>query len=93
MARNALEAACKELDRVSGTVPKKKEKPSGPTVESPTWGHVRRMAQVVLDKLGGPSGAANALSYESFYTLTILASLMENEKRDKAFIFGKQYLT
>lgn len=68
-------------------------KHSRPTVESPTWGHLRRMAQVVMDKLGGPKGAANALSYESFYTLTILAALTEDEKRDKAFIFGKQHLT
>jgi len=64
-----------------------------PHVESPTWGHVQRMAEVVTDLLGGPQGAANKLSAESFYALTILASLNLDEGKANAFIFGKQYLT
>jgi hypothetical protein len=64
-----------------------------PHVESPTWGQVQRMAEVVIDRLGGPAGAAQGLSAESFYVLTILASLNLDEAKSAAFIFGKQYLT
>ncbi len=64
-----------------------------PSVESPTWGHLHRMAEVVMRELGGPAGAAHKLSGESFMTLTILASLNLDEKKSAAFIFGKQYLT
>ncbi len=64
-----------------------------PHVESPTWGDLQRMAEVVIARLGGPVEAAKGLSAESFYALTILASLNLDEKKQKAFIFGKQYLT
>lgn len=64
-----------------------------PHVESPTWGHLQKMAEEVIDALGGPGGAAHDLSGRSFYALTLLASLMLDEKKSKAFIFGKQYLT
>lgn len=64
-----------------------------PTIESPTWGHVQRMAEVVLDKLGGPAGAANGLSWESFYTLSILAALNLDEAKANAPIFGKRFLS
>lgn len=69
------------------------EKPPRPSIESPTWGDLQRMAEVVLDKLGGPEGAAKGLSWESFYTLSVLASLNLDDEKSKAFIFGKQYLT
>lgn len=69
-----------------------KEIPIRPTIESPTWGAVQRMAEVVINRLGGPPGAAQGLSAESFYALLILASLNLDEKKAKAFIFGKQYL-
>lgn len=72
---------------------RRKEKPPGPSVESPTWGHLHRMAKVVLEQLGGPAGAASKLSGESFYTLTVLASLNLDERKAAAFIFGRQYLT
>lgn len=72
---------------------KTKENLLGPRVESPTWGDLQRMAEVVIDKLGGPAGAANDLSYQSFYVLTLLASLNLDEKKSAAFIFGKQWLT
>ncbi len=62
-------------------------------VESPTWGDLQTMADVVLDTLGGPAGAANKLSARSFYALSILASLNLDEKKANGFIFGKQYLT
>jgi hypothetical protein len=71
----------------------KQEKPPGPTVESPTWGDLHRMAEVVMSALGGPKGAADRLSWESFYTLTILASLNLDAKKSAAPIFGTKYLT
>ncbi len=64
-----------------------------PSLESPTWGHLQRMAEVVIAKLGGPAGAASGLSYESFYTLSILASLNLDKAKADAPIFGKRYLT
>lgn len=70
----------------------KKEK-LNPHIESPTWGDLQRLADVVLHHLGGPKGAADKLSMESFYTLTILASLNLDDAKAKAFIFGKKYLT
>lgn len=63
------------------------------SVESPTWGQVQRMAEMVLARLGGPKGAADGLSYESFYTLSLLASLNLDETKSAAYIFGRQYLT
>ena len=71
----------------------RKEKLSAPTVESPTWGNLQRTAEAVINALGGPKGAAHKLSWESFYTLTILASLNLDERKGKAFIFGRQYLS
>ena len=64
-----------------------------PSVQSPTWGQVQRMAEAVFDRLGGPSGAASILSGESFYTLVLLASLKLDEEKANAPIFGKKYLT
>ena len=63
------------------------------TAESPTWGHVQRMAEAVLAKLGGHRGAADSLSGESFYTLTVLASLRLDTQKAGAFIFATQYLS
>ncbi len=71
----------------------KKLKTPGPRVESPTWGHLQRMAEVVINKLGGPRGAAEGLSAESFYALAILASLHLDATKAAAPIFGKRYLT
>lgn len=71
----------KKLERIIGSV------------ESPTWGHLQKMAEAVIQKLGGPAEAASGLSAESFYALYVLASLMLDEKKSKAFIFNKQYLT
>jgi hypothetical protein len=64
-----------------------------PHVESPTWGDVQRLAEVVMHELGGPVGSAQKLSVASFYTLSLLASLRLDEKKAASFIFGKQYLT
>lgn len=71
----------------------RKLKPPKPSVESPTWGQLQRMAEVVMTKLGGPKGAADCLSWESFYALSILASLKLDENKATAPIFGKRYLT
>lgn len=73
--------------------PKPKAVKFNPTVESPTWGDVQRMAEVVINRLGGPAGASQGLSAESFYALTILASLNLDEAKSKTFIFGRQYLS
>jgi hypothetical protein len=67
--------------------------PLRPRIESPTWGELQRMAEAVMEEMGGPSGAASALSGPSFYALSILASLNLDDAKAKAFIFGKQYLT
>ena len=72
---------------------KRKQLKIRPSIESPTWGDVQQMAASVIERLGGPSGAAQALNARSFYTLSILASLMLDEKKESAFILGKQYLT
>lgn len=72
---------------------KRKEKPPRASIESPTWGDLQRTADVVLNLLGGPKGAADKLSWDSFYTLTILASLNLDDEKRAAFIFGKKYLT
>lgn len=64
-----------------------------PTVESPTWGHVQRMAEAVMRELGGPSGAASKLNAESFYALSILASLKLNQEKAAAYILGRQYIS
>jgi len=71
----------------------KKEGPPKPHVESPTWGDVQRLADVVLHKLGGPAKAADGLSLESFYTLAILAALKLDAAKAAAPIFGRKYLT
>jgi hypothetical protein len=62
-------------------------------VESPTWGDVKRMAEVVIERLGGQGGAAQGLSWESYYTLTLLASLNLDEEKAAAYLFGKQYIS
>jgi hypothetical protein len=63
------------------------------TVESPTWGDLQKTAERVIELLGGPAGAAQKLSVEKFYTLTILASLMLDEAKANAPIFGTRYLS
>ena len=64
-----------------------------PHVESPTWGQLQQTAETVIGLLGGPEGAASKLSYEKFYTLTILASLNLDSKKSEVPIFGVRYLT
>lgn len=71
----------------------REEKPPGPSIESPTWGQVQRMAEVTMSALGGSKGAADKLSWESFYTLSILAALNLDEAKAAAPIFGTKYLT
>ena len=68
-------------------------KPKGPYVESPTFGDLQRLADVVMHHLGGPKGAADKLSWESFYTLSLLASLNLDDAKASAFILGRQYVT
>lgn len=46
----------------------------------PTTREVQRMASVVLEALGGPKGAADKLSVESFYALAYLAALNTDGK-------------
>lgn len=60
------------------------------TAGSPTWGAVQRLASVVLEKLGGPAEAAKTLSDESFYTLSVLASLNLNEDQQAAYVLGRK---
>lgn len=69
------------------------QKPAGPFIESPTWGQVQRMAEVVLVALGGSKGAADKLSWESYYTLNLLSALKLDAKQSAAFVFGRQYIT
>jgi hypothetical protein len=64
-----------------------------PRVQSPTWGQVQKMAEVVLAKLGGPDKAADGLSAESFYALCLLASLKLDEEKAAIPILGKHYIT
>ena len=68
-------------------------RPPRASIESPTWGDLHRLAEAVAEILGGPAGAAKKLSFENYYTLSILASLNLDEEISKLFIFGKQYLT
>lgn len=71
----------------------KQEKPPGPAIESPSWGDVQRMAEVTISALGGPKGAADKMSWESFYTLSLLASLRLDADKAAAPIFGQRWLT
>lgn len=64
-----------------------------PSVESPTWGDVQRLAHRCLELLGGPGEAAIKLSACSFYTLCILDALNLDEAKSNAPIFGKRHLT
>ncbi len=81
-----------KVHRLLDEVKNGQARPAGPTVESPTWGQVKRMADVVFINLGGPEGAANKLSYESYYTLSILVSLNLDKAKSKEFILGRKYL-
>jgi hypothetical protein len=62
------------------------------TVESPTWGDLKKMSERVMELLGGNAAAASKLDSRSFYTLAVLASLNLNESKAGAFLFGKQFL-
>jgi hypothetical protein len=68
----------------------RKEKQPRASIESPTWGDLQRMAEVVMNRLGGPKGAADGLSWESFYTLSVLAVLKLDETKAAAPIFGRK---
>jgi hypothetical protein len=72
---------------------KAKNKAVAPKVESPNWGHLQATAETVIDLLGGPKGAASKLSWEKFYTLTILASLNLDAEKSAAPIFGTRWLS
>ncbi len=64
-----------------------------PTVESPTWGDLNKMAEKVMDQLGGNAEASRKLDGRSFYTLAILASLMLDDGKADSPIFGKRHLS
>lgn len=55
----------------------------------PTWADVRRLAEVVMNLLGGPKGAADKLSIESFYTLAYLNALNTDGSKGKTPIIGR----
>lgn len=91
--RRKVKSRPKRCGRASPPGEPREEKPPGPSVESPTWGQLQRMAEVTMAAFGGPKGAADKLSYESFYTLSIVASLNLDAEKAAAYIFGKRYLT
>lgn len=51
------------------------------------------MAETVIAALGGPKGAADKLSWESFYALTLLASLKLDGDKAGAYLLGKRWIT
>lgn len=70
-----------------------KEMPVVATIESPTWGDLKRMAEVVMNRLGGPTEVAKGMSSEVYYTLCLLESLMLSEEKAKLPIFGQRFLS
>ena len=64
-----------------------------PTIESPSWGQLQKMATTIIDVMGGPKGAAEKLSWENLYCLSILASLNLDEVKAAAPIFGRRFLS
>ena len=57
--------------------------------ESPTWRNVRDAAREAIEKLGGNDKARETLSWPSFYTLTLLGSLMMDGAKGDIRIIGK----
>jgi hypothetical protein len=62
-------------------------------IESPTLGDLKSAALGALHALGGFGKAVNKLSFKDYYTLSLVSSLILDEEKEKAFIFGKKTLT